>query len=103
MGIEERVGIEALGGMGQVGKAEVESKKKDDDSEVEGWWGGGAGKEDLEEGEDGIEGVNGDLGMGLVGGQIEDGARGGVGTYIGPRNEDARERRKENSPEDHGY
>lgn len=67
--IEEGVGIEALGGVGQVGEAKVEGKEEDDEGKVEGGRRGGARKQDFEEGEDGVKGVNGNLGVGLAGGE----------------------------------
>ncbi|KAL9116474.1 MAG: hypothetical protein Q9187_007002, partial [Circinaria calcarea] len=62
-GVEEGVGIEASRGVGYVGQGEVEGEDEDDEGEVEGRWRGSAGEEDFEEGEDSIEGVNGDLGV----------------------------------------
>lgn len=52
--VEETVGVEALGGVGEVGEAEVEGEDEDQEGEVQGRWGVGVGEEDLDEGEEGV-------------------------------------------------
>lgn len=59
--VEEPVDVEALGGAGDVGDAEVEEEDEDEEREVEEGVGRGGGEEDLEEGEDAGEGVLRDL------------------------------------------
>lgn len=66
-GVEEAVRVETLGGDGDVGKCEVERENDDEEWEMENGRGFGAGKEDFDEGEDGVEGMLRDLRWSQVG------------------------------------
>lgn len=55
--VEEGVGVEALGVVGDVGEGEVEGEDDDEPPGVDPGGGGGAGHDDLEEREGAVEGV----------------------------------------------
>lgn len=64
-GVEERVGVEALGVVGEVGESEVEEEDQDEERQDEERMGRGGREEDLEEGEEADEPVLGDILPGL--------------------------------------
>ena len=63
--VEEGVHPEVVDAPGQVGEAEVEREDDDEADDVRPGEGCGAGEEQFGEGEDGVEGVLGDVGPGL--------------------------------------
>lgn len=65
--IEEGVGVEALGGLGDVGESEVEGEHHDQPEHVDEGARVGARDDDLEEGEEAVHGVHGDVAPGTEG------------------------------------
>ncbi|KKA19282.1 hypothetical protein T310_6739 [Rasamsonia emersonii CBS 393.64] len=63
--VEERVGVEALGVVGEVGESQIEEEDQDEEGQVEERMGPGGREEDLEEGEEADEAVLGDILPGL--------------------------------------
>lgn len=66
-GVEEGVGVEALGGLGDVGEREVEGQNYDEPEHVNEGARVSAGDDDLEEGEEAVHAVHGDVAPGAEG------------------------------------
>ena len=65
--IQKRIHIKVLAGHGDVGKADVEREHDKQIQQVDPWQGRGAREDELEEGEDGVEGVLRDVGVDVEG------------------------------------
>lgn len=60
-GVEEGVGVEALGVVGQIGEGDIEQEDEHEEGEGQQGMGVGRGEDDLEKGPEGVEAMLGDL------------------------------------------
>lgn len=65
-GIQERVRVESLSVVGEIGEGDVEKEDEDQHGETEEWVRGGGWEDDFRQGVEGVEAVLGDLIISLI-------------------------------------